>query len=44
MLRIPRRGTTPCNGLTRRDALCVGGLSLFAGIAQCGEPVWEAIA
>jgi hypothetical protein len=32
MLRILGRGTTPCDGLTRRDALCVGGLSLFAGV------------
>jgi hypothetical protein len=32
MLRILGRGTKPCDGLTRRDALCVGGLSLFSGV------------
>src|SRR5579859_3072023 len=32
MLRILGRGTTPCDGLTRRDAMCVGGLSLFGGV------------
>ncbi len=32
MLRILGRGTKPCDGVTRRDALCVGGLSLFAGV------------
>ncbi|MGE5195146.1 MAG: DUF1501 domain-containing protein [Deltaproteobacteria bacterium] len=32
MLRILGRGTKPCDGLTRREALCVGGLSLFSGV------------
>ncbi len=29
MLRILGRGSRPCDGLTRREAMCVGGLSLF---------------
>lgn len=33
MLRILGRGTTLCDGLTRRDILQVGGLSLFGGLA-----------
>ncbi len=32
MLRILGRGTKPCDGVTRREALCVGGLSLFGGL------------
>ncbi len=32
MLRILGRGTKPCDGVTRREALCVGGLSLFGGM------------
>jgi hypothetical protein len=32
MLRILGRGTRPCDGVTRREALCVGGLSLFGGV------------
>src|SRR5262245_45885648 len=32
MLRILGRGTKPCDGLTRREALRVGGLSLFGGV------------
>ncbi len=32
MLRILGRGTRPCDGLTRREAMCVGGLSLFGGV------------
>ena len=32
MLRILGRGTKPCDGVTRREAMCVGGLSLFGGV------------
>ncbi|HLJ09708.1 MAG TPA: DUF1501 domain-containing protein, partial [Planctomycetaceae bacterium] len=32
MLRILGRGTKPCDGLTRREAMCVGGLSLFGAV------------
>jgi hypothetical protein len=32
MLRILGRGTKPCDGVTRREALCAGGLSLFGGV------------
>ncbi|MBS0262319.1 MAG: DUF1501 domain-containing protein [Planctomycetes bacterium] len=32
MLRILGRGTKPCDGVSRREALCVGGLSLFGGL------------
>ena len=32
MLRILGHGTRPCDGLTRREAMCVGGLSLFGGM------------
>jgi hypothetical protein len=32
MLRILGRGTTVCDGLTRREAMRVGGLSLFSGV------------
>ncbi len=32
MLRIFGRGTKPCDGVSRREALCVGGLSLFGGL------------
>lgn len=32
MLRILGRGTKPCDGLTRREALSVGGLSLFGSV------------
>lgn len=32
MLRIFGRGTGLCDGVTRREALCVGGLSLFGGV------------
>lgn len=31
MLTVHGRGATLCDGLDRREALCVGGLSLFAG-------------
>lgn len=33
MLRILGKGTRPCDGVTRRDALCVGGLSLFGSVS-----------
>lgn len=36
MLRILGAGTKPCDGITRRDALCVGGLSLFSGVSLPG--------
>src|SRR5436853_5680977 len=32
MLRILGQGTRPCDGVTRREAMCVGGLSLFGGV------------
>src|SRR5579862_7524220 len=32
MLRILGHGNRPCDGLTRREAMCVGGLSLFGGV------------
>lgn len=32
MLRILGHGTRPCDGVTRREAMCVGGLSLFGGV------------
>ena len=32
MLRVMGSGTKPCDGLTRREALRVGGLSLFSGM------------
>src|SRR5580765_5565700 len=33
MLRILGRGTRPCDGVTRREAMCVGGLSLFGSVS-----------
>jgi Protein of unknown function (DUF1501) len=37
VLRILGRRTKPCDGISRRDALCVGGLSLFGGVTL---PQW----
>ncbi len=33
MLRVLGHGRTPCDGVTRREAMRVGGLSLFSGIS-----------
>jgi len=33
MLRVLGRGRTVCDGLTRREAIRVGGLSLFSGVS-----------
>ena len=32
MLRILGKGTTPCDGISRRESMLVGGLSLFGGM------------
>lgn len=32
MLRVLGNSTRPCDGFSRREALCVGGLSLFSGM------------
>lgn len=41
MIRIQGRGTTVCDGFTRRDLLCAGTLSLLGGLASstAAEPV-----
>ena len=33
MIRIEGNSTTPCDGWSRRDAICVGGLSLFGSFS-----------
>ena len=34
MLRILGHGTKPCDGVSRRDAMCAGGLSLLSGLTS----------